>query len=761
MTDASPEKTSLPEIRIDTYAETSYLQYAVATVTARALAQVEDGNKPVHRRILYAMRLLGLTSDAKPVKCARIVGDVLGKYHPHGDTSVYDALVRMAQDFSLRYPLITGQGNFGSRDGDGAAAMRYTEAKLSPISRLLLDEMGQGTVDFVPNYDGSYQEPKLVPSRLPFTLLNGGMGIAVGMAADIPPHNIREVCAAAVAVLENPHTTLDEILALMPGPDFPDGGQLISSAAEIRAAYESGRGSLRVRARWVKEDLARNQWQLVVQELPYLVSTKKILTELDTLTNPQIPAGKKSLSQQQINLKAMALEFLEHARDESGKQAPIRLVLIPKTSKVDPDAMMAFLLSNTSLEDTFGLNCTLLGLDRRPATMGVAEILRDWCTFRVITVRRRTQNELDQARRREHILQGRLTVFMSIDAVIKIIRESEDPKPALISSFGLSDEQCEDILEMRLRQLNRLEGAKLEKELSELKELANRLVALLASETALKRLVVKEITADCEKFGDDRRTLIKQATRVAAPTAGRSVLEEPLTLVVSKNLWVRAYKGTALAPDTFVFKAGDELGWMAEGTTTTPLVILDTNGRAYSFASAEVPLKGEGAPLSTFIDMQAGALPLAALSGDGDALHLFSTAAGYGFLAPLKSLWARPKAGKTFQSGDEGVLLLPPVAVPAQGVGYVVCISEEGKLLAFPLTEVKTLPAGGKGVVLLAVDDGKMSQVRYTPDPELTLSAKTEAGKVGDVHLTGAEWLKYVGKRARKGMYLPKKARPI
>lgn len=761
MTNETLASSGHSELRIDTYAEDSYLQYAVATVKDRALAQVQDGEKPVHRRILYAMRQLGLTSDSKPVKCARIVGDVLGKYHPHGDSSVYDALVRMAQNFTLRYPLIAGQGNFGSRDGDGAAAMRYTEARLSPISAMLLDELGQGTIDFVRNYDGSQQEPTLLPARLPFTLLNGTMGIAVGMASNIPPHNIREVCAAAVAVLEDPHITVEKILALMPGPDFPDGGQVISSPADIQAAYVSGRGSLRVRARWVREELARGQWQIVITELPYQVSAVQILGELDTLSNPQIPAGKKSLSQQQLNLKAVALDLLEHARDESGKDASVRLVLIPRNSKVDAEAMMAFLLANTGLESTFGLNSTMIGLDDHPATKGVVEVLKEWCSFRTTTVRRRTQHELDQAQRRAHILEGRMTVFLKLDDVIKVIREAESPKEELVTTFGLSDVQSEDILEMRLRQLNRLEGFKLEKELGELNALAARLTALLGSESALKRLVVKEIKADCDKFGDDRRTLLKPESRIAAALQGPVVVDEPLTLVVSKNQWVRAYRGVGLVEDSFVFKAGDGLGLRAEGSTTTPLVILDNKGRAYSFASSDIPLKGEGAPLSTFIDLQPGARPFAALAGTGDAPYLFTADSGCGFVAPLKSLWARPKAGKSFQSLSETERPLPPVATPKQGGGYVACVSSEGKLLALALGEVKTLPAGGKGVVLLAVDAGKLALVQYTAEPELTLSVQTEAGKPTEVRLKGAEWLKYVGKRARKGTLLPKKTRPI
>jgi topoisomerase IV subunit A len=749
------------DLRIDTYAQEAYLQYAVSVVKDRALAQVEDGLKPVHRRILYAMRQLGLTHEAKPVKSARIVGDVLGKYHPHGDSSVYDALVRVAQDFSLRYPLISGQGNFGSRDGDGAAAMRYTEARLSPISKLLLEELGQGTVNFRPNYDGSQEEPVLLPARLPFMLLNGTMGIAVGMASNIPSHNIREVCSATIAVLENPSISLEEVLTHMPGPDFPDGGQLISSPAEIHAAYSSGRGPLRVRARWSKEELARGQWQIVISELPYQVSTKNILEQLDTLSNPQIPSGKKSLTQQQLNLKAITLDFLDSARDESGQDAKVRIVLTPRNAKVDADGMMAFLLANTALEDSFGLNATMLGYDGHPATKGLLEILKEWCEFRVATVRRRTQFELDQTTKRVHILAGRMTVFLNIDAVVKVIREAEDPKVDLTTSFSLSDIQAEDILEMRLRQLNRLEGFKLEKELSELRSLAERLSKLLASEAAMRKLVITEIKGDCDKHGDDRRTLIKPESRITQVSPVKTVLEEPVTLVVSKNMWVRAYKGTGLSEDSFVFKASDQLAYKAEGSTTMPLVILDDKGRVYSFASSDVPMKGEGAPLSTFIELQENAKVVSALSGTGDSVYLFSNDSGYGFTAPLKSLWARPKAGKAFLTLSEGEKLLPPFLVPDVSVGYVVGISAEAKLLAFEAKELASRPSGGRGVVLMSVEPGQLLRLSYTKESEIEFAAKTENGKPIAVRLSGAEWLKHVGKRARKGAFLPKKAIPL
>lgn len=415
-------------LTLGNYAEQAYLSYAVSVVKGRALPDVCDGQKPVQRRILYAMNEMGLGPDAKPVKSARVVGDVLGKYHPHGDQSAYDALVRLAQDFSLRYPLIDGQGNFGSRDGDGAAAMRYTEARLTPISKLLLDEIDAGTVDFMPNYDGSFEEPKTLPGRLPFVLLNGASGIAVGLATEIPSHNLREVAAAAVALIRHPKLTHAELMALIPGPDFPGGGQIISSDAEISAAYESGRGSLKVRARWKIEDLARGQWQLVVTELPPNTSCQKVLEEIEELTNPKLKQNKKTLSPEQLGTKKAMLDLLDAVRDESGKDAPVRLVFEPKSRTIDQTEFVHSLLAHTSLESNAALNLVMVGADGRPGQKGLLTILDEWVRFRQITVTRRCRHRLGKVDDRIHILEGRMIVFLNIDEVIHIIRESDEPK---------------------------------------------------------------------------------------------------------------------------------------------------------------------------------------------------------------------------------------------------------------------------------------------------------------------------------------------
>jgi len=744
---------------LDTYAEDAYLQYAMAVVKARALAQVEDGLKPVQRRILFAMHQLGLRSTAKAVKSARVVGDVLGKYHPHGDQSVYDALVRMSQPFTLRYPLIEGQGNFGSLDGDAAAAMRYTEAKLSPLAELLLSELGQGTVDYTANYDGTLQEPSLSPARLPILLLNGTMGIAVGMAADMPPHNLREVVGACIEVVKNPQASLDDVLAHILGPDFPGGGQLVSSPAEIRSVYASGRGSLRCRARWVKEDQARGQWQIVVTELPYQVSTKKILEQIDVLTNPQPPAGKKTITQQQANLKMVGLDFLEKVVDESDKDNSIRLVIVPRNSKVDPDAMMAFLLANTSLEDSVSVNMTLIGLDSKPSTKGILDVIQEWAAFRLETVRRRTAFELDGVQKRIHILEGRHMVFLNLDAVIKTIREAEEPKTDLMRLYALSELQADDILEMRLRQLNKLEGFKLEKELEELRAEVTRLTKLLNSEKDLRSLIVKELQADATKYGDDRRTVIKPEAKVQNAVQVRSVVEEDLTVVVTKNLWVKAYKGRGLPDDAFSVKAGDSVAFKVETSTIHQVLMLDTKGRAYSFAASTVPAgRGDGSPLSTFVEVQEGARPFTFLSGTGEERALFAGQNGYGYVAQLKNLVGRQRSGKAFLVLDEQELPLAPLLL-TQAQGYLALGSSEGKLLAFKLDEVKTLANGGKGVMLMALDaPHQLRTVLEAPAEGLVAAMRDEKGKVSKLKLTGEEWVKFIGRRARKGAFLPKKA---
>ncbi len=753
------------ELVLHDYAEGAYLQYAMAVVRDRALPQVEDGQKPVQRRILYTMRQLGLGGNAKPVKCARIVGEVLGKVHPHGDTSVYDTLVRMAQDFTLRYPLIKGQGNFGSRDGDPAAAYRYTEARLAPISELLLSELDQGTVDSIANYDNTTTEPARLPARLPFVLLNGSMGIAVGMACDIPPHNLREVAAAAALAVGNPGVTFEELHALMPGPDFPDGGQVISSREEIAAAYRTGRGILRARARWRIEELARGQWQIVVYEFPYQVSTRRVLEELDALSNPQPPSGKKMPSQQQLNLKQVVLNVLERASDESGQKAAIRLVLEPRTSKVDADEMMAMLFAHTSLESGFSVNCTLLGLDGRPQQKGLSQILSEWAAFRVDTVTRRARHQLERAEARIHILEGRRIAFLNIDRVIKVIREADDPKADLMAAFKLTAIQAEDILEIRLRQLARLEGIRIEQELAELVTERGRLQALLGSDKALRRLIVKEIEADAARFGDARRTLLEPMDRATAVKAVISVPDEPVTIIISRNGWIRARPGHDVDVAALTFKAGDSPGAVVQTRTTLPVAILDSLGRAYAIDAADVPAaRGDGVPITSLVDLQDGAKARWMLSAASDMRYLFANSGGYGYIAPFSSLVGRNRAGKAFMTLEEGESVLPPVPLDGpdddlfQPSGFVACAATNGKLLCFPLAEAKALERG-RGVILMQLDKGE--KLAWTGVYRDTLVVPVIVrGKPQRMTLKGEDLAKHVLHRARKGALLPRKAVP-
>ncbi|MDU4301290.1 MAG: DNA topoisomerase IV subunit A, partial [Eikenella corrodens] len=585
-----PENTASAEhsdiLLLAPYAERAYLEYAMSVVKGRALPDVGDGQKPVQRRILFAMKEMGLAANSKPVKSARVVGEILGKYHPHGDASAYDAMVRMAQDFTLRYPLIDGIGNFGSRDGDGAAAMRYTEARLTPIAELLLSELHQGTVDFVPNYDGSFEEPVALPARLPMVLLNGASGIAVGMATEIPPHNLGEVTAAAVALLKKPTLTTAELMEHIPAPDFAGAGHIITPAKDLLQLYETGKGSIRVRARYEIEKLARGQWRLIITELPPNTSAQKILAEIEEQTNPKPKTGKKQLNQDQLNTKKLMLELIDKVRDESDGEHPVRLVFEPKSSRIEPDNFINTLMAQTGLEGNVPANLVMIGLDNRPAQKNLKTILQEWLDFRVSTVTRRLKYRLEQVLKRIHILDGRMTAFLHIDEVIRVIREADEPKPELMAAFGLSEIQAEDILEIRLRQLARLEGFKLEQELADLREEEGYLKNLLADESAKKKLIIKEMQADAKQFGDPRRTLVAEAERAALT---HTTADEPVTLILSRQGWIRSRAGHGLDLSATAFKEGDELQQTLETRTVDPVVVLDTLGRSYTIDPAEIP----------------------------------------------------------------------------------------------------------------------------------------------------------------------------
>jgi topoisomerase IV subunit A len=713
------------EDNLASYAQRAYLEYALSVVKGRALPDVCDGQKPVQRRILYAMERMGLgysgNTAAKPVKSARVVGDVLGKYHPHGDSAAYDALVRMAQDFSQRYPLIDGQGNFGSRDGDGAAAMRYTEARLAKITGLLLDEIDEGTVDFIPTYDGSFEEPKQLPARLPFNLLNGASGIAVGLATEIPSHNLREVADACVALIKTPKTSDEELLAILPGPDYPGGGQIISPASDIADAYRTGRGSLKVRARWKIEDLARGQWNLVVNELPPGVSAQKVLEEIEEITNPKVKAGKKALSQEQTQLKASMLMVLDGVRDESSKDAPVRLVFEPKSSRIEQQELITALLAHTSLESSSPINLTMIGIDGRPTQKSLRLMLTEWIEFRQSTIVRRSQHRLNKVLDRIHILEGRQLVLLNIDEVIAIIRQSDEPKAALIERFKLTDRQAEDILEIRLRQLARLEAIKIEQQLKELREEQGKLEDILGNPGTLKRLMVKEIEADAKAFADPRRTLIQAEKKAVAEI---KVVDEPVTVIVSSKGWVRARTGHGHDASAFAFKAGDGLHGTFECRTVDTLIVFGSNGRVYSVPVASLPgARGDGQPITTLIDLESGTQPMAYFAGPGNATLLLASTGGYGFLASVENMVSRQRAGKTFVTVGEGETVCAPSLVANASASqsllpatHVACASTGGRILTFEIGELKTMEKGGRGLMLIDLEakDSLAGAAAYT-----------------------------------------------
>jgi topoisomerase-4 subunit A len=739
-------------LTLATFAERAYLDYAISVVKGRALPDVSDGQKPVQRRILYAMNELGLNSAAKPRKSAAVVGDVLGKLHPHGDQSVYDALVRMAQDFSLRYPLIDGQGNFGSRDGDGAAAMRYTEARLTPIARLLLEEIDMGTVDFQPNYDGSTQEPKLLPARLPFVLLNGASGIAVGLATEIPSHNLLEVAKATVAMIRDPKITHSELMEMIPGPDFPGGGQIITPTSVISEMYENGRGTLKVRARWKIEDMARGQWQAVVTELPPGTSSQKVLEEIEELTNPKVKTGKKSVGPEQLALKQMILSVLDTVRDESGKDAPVRLVFEPKSKNQDQTEFMNILLANTSLESGASINLVMIGGDGRPRQKGLTHILREWIEFRFTTITRRTQFRLQKVDDRIHILEGREAVLLNIDKVIKIIRESDEPKPALMKAFRLSDRQAEDILEIRLRQLARLEAIKIQQELAELRKEKSTLQELLDNPASMKKLVIKEIEADTKQYGDARRTLIHEAERAVVE---QKVIDEPVTVVISQKGWARARTGHGHDAGQFTFKAGDALYGTFECRTVDTMLAFGSNGRVYSVPVTALPgARGDGVPVTTLVELASGTRLLHYFVGTPDTTLLLASTAGYGFTAKASDMVSRLKAGKAFMTLENGDEPVAPRIVDDKD-SAVACLSEKGRLLVFGMDEMKALSGGGRGVILMELDTGeKLLAAQPISKQGVTLSGAGRAGKAQELALSGVALKPHIGKRARKGKAL-------
>ena len=751
----APEAVDDEAITLAQYAEQAYLDYAVSVVKGRALPDVADGQKPVQRRILYAMNAMGLAAGAKPVKSARVVGDVLGKYHPHGDQAAYDAMVRMAQSFVLRYPLVDGQGNFGSRDGDNAAAMRYTEARLTPFANLLLDELGEGTVAFEANYDGSQKEPVLLPARLPVVLLNGASGIAVGMATEIPPHNLAEVASACIALIEQPDLTDEALYALIPGPDFPGGGQIISSSQEIQQIYSQGRGSIKVRARWDIEELARGQWQLVVKELPPGTSSQKVLEEIEEKTNPRIRAGRKALTAEQQQTRALLLGLLDTVRDESGKDEPIRLVFEPKSSRIDRDEFINTLLAQTSMEANSSINLVSIGIDGRPGQRTLRQMIEEWLVFRADTVRKRSQYRLDKITDRIHILEGRMIVYLDVDAVIQTIRDADEPKAAVMERFALTERQAEDILEMRLRQLARLEGFKIEQELAKQNKEQLALQKLLNSKTTFKRLLIKEIETDAKSFADDRRTLIQEAERAVLENR---VVDEPITVIMSQQGWIRRRQGHGHDVQQFTFKSGDGYYNVRECRSTDELIALGSDGRVYTVAVADLPSsRGDGQPITALVDVNSATTVTQMVVGHAKQKLLLGAQSGYGFVTHIGDMSTRQRAGKQFITIAKDDELLPPLYVATEH-NMLALLSAAGRFLVIDLTELRELSGGGRGTKLLDLDEGdRISQwVTGTNEAGFVLSGIYRRRQT-DWEIKGTTLASYQGKRARKGKMLERK----
>lgn len=746
--------TDCDELTLAYFASRAYLEYAISVVKGRALPDVCDGMKPVQRRILYAMKRLGLNPDVKTVKSARVVGEVLGKYHPHGDSAAYDAMVRLAQDFTMRYPLVQGQGNFGSADGDGAAAMRYTEVRLSKYADLLLGELDKGTVKFIPNYDGTHKEPVLLPARLPVLLLNGSSGIAVGMATEIPSHNLTEVGEAAIEVIRNPEITTDELLEIVKGPDFPGGAQVISSASDIKNVYRSGYGNLQVRATYHFEELSRGQWQLVFDSVPYKVSVMKVMSELEALTNPKAPQGKKSLTAKQQQDKQLIMNVMSGMRDESSAEAPVRLVIDPKSKSIDREELVSTILSKTSLETSCKFNLVVIGIDGKPRQKGLKDILSEWVSFRLRTVRARSQTSLNEAEARIHTLEGRLIVLVDIEEVIRIIRGADDPKKELITHFELSDTQAEDILEIKLRQLASLDEVKLRKELEKLRNEAERLRGLLTDEKKLRREVTKEIRQDIDTYGDERRTLIEEAK---GASIAKQVIDEPVTVIVSEKGFLRSRQGHGFDARAMNFKLGDKYRCSMECRSVDNLYILSNTGRIYSIPVSSLPsARGEGTHVSAFVQFQDGDVPFDYICGAPDTVLLFTSDAAMGFFCKMSDLAVRQRGGKSFFILDGAKPL--PVQVSTPLTGWIAALSSSGRLVVFTTDELRALSSGGKGTTIMALQDDEKLVVAVPISPNgVVVVGKGRGGKIQELLVGPRSIEDYRTRRGRKGRFVEAK----
>jgi len=734
----TPPPPTLPDIEsqpVGEFARKAYLDYSMYVILDRALPHLADGLKPVQRRIIYAMSELGLGPTSKPKKSARTVGDVIGKFHPHGDSACYEAMVLMAQPFSMRYPLIEGQGNFGSPDDPKQfAAMRYTEAKLAKFSQSLLSELEQGTVEWGQNFDGTMKEPKLLPSRLPHVLLNGASGIAVGMATDIPSHNLREVVNACIELLDNPEATMAQITKYIKGPDFPTAAEIITPPAEIREMYKTGNGGVRQRAKWEVED-----GSIVITALPYMVSGSKV---------------QQQIAQQ---MQAKKLPMIEDVRDESDQESPTRLVLLPRSNRVDLEEVMTHLFATTDLERSYRINMNMIGLDGRPRLYNLRDLLAEWLEFRIETVRRRLQHRYDHVNARLHLLDGLMIAYLNVDEVIRIIRTEDDPKAKLMERFKLTEVQTEYILELRLRYLNKLEEMEIRGEQKKLEEERAELEKVLGSKARLRKQVRDELLRDADEFGDKRRSPIveREAAKALDPTA--LIPSEPVTVVLSERGWIRAGKGHDLDPTALQYKSGDQFLHAAKGRSNQLAVLLDSTGRTYALPAHELPsAKGHGEPLTSSLAPPPGATFVAVMMGESDDLWLLSTDDGYGFVCRLEDMVTDRKAGKAVVNVADGANALRPHRVHDYETDRIAAASTEGKLLLFEAAELPPL-ARGKGVQTI-----KLHRTPIAPEKVVGTAVVPQGGTLvvtagkRFTNLKGDDLETYLGKRAQRGLKLPR-----
>ena len=726
----------IEQIPLRTFTEKAYLNYSMYVIMDRALPFIGDGLKPVQRRIVYAMSELGLDAAAKFKKSARTVGDVLGKFHPHGDSACYEAMVLMAQPFSYRYPLVDGQGNWGAPDDPKSfAAMRYTESRLSKIAEILLSELGQGTVDFQPNFDGTLEEPQYLPARLPHILLNGTTGIAVGMATDIPPHNINEVADAAVMLLDNPKAGLDDVLNIIQGPDFPTEAEIISPKDDIRKMYETGRGSIKMRATWHKED-----GEIIISALPHQSSPSKIIAQIAE------------------QMTAKKLPMVEDIRDEADYENPVRIVLVPRSNRVDTDALMAHLFATTDLEKSYRVNMNMIGLDHKPAVKGLLQILTEWLTFRRTTVTRRLQHRLDKVLARLHILDGLMIAFLNIDEVIEIIRTEDEPKQVLMARFNLSDEQAEAILNLRLRHLAKLEEHQLQAEKDKLEEERSNLELILGSERRLNTLIKKEIQEDAKKYASPRMSQLVEREEAKAISESEMTPAEPVTVILSEMGWVRCAKGHDIDPAGLSYKAGDKYLAHACGKSNQPVIFIDSTGRSYALDPLSLPsARSQGEPLTGKLTLPAGATIEQVIMEPEKQELLMASDAGYGFICKFEDLIARNKAGKALISLPENAKVLKPETL-SESASLLVSLTSAGRMLIFPVRDLPALSKGkGNKIISIPAANAKARSELLVKLFLISEQASLEfhSGK-RKITLKPEDLQKFRAERGRKGSQLPR-----